>query len=306
VIASLEDARVASEKVQRTARELSRFSRVGDPAPTALEVHDVLELAIDMAYAEIRHRARLVKDLSTVPMVEADEARLAQVFMILMVELAAALPEGQSEDHEIRLRTGTSAAGGAFVEVRRTTLVDGTPFPEGHVGAGGLQLCRALLTELGGTLVEERSGRSVAYRMDIPARAETTDGGSAARPTGPRRGRVLVVDDEPMVLASLKRALGRDHEVVACSDPLAAIDDVMNGGHFDVILCDVIMPVMTGMELHRRLSAISEAVAGRIVFVTGAAFSPSVRRFLDEVPNLRIGKPFDLQQIRAIVKSYVE
>ncbi len=61
------------------------------------------------------------------------------------------------------------------------------------------------------------------------------------------------------------------------------------------------MPDMTGMELHARLRDIAPALADRTVFLTGGAFTPSARDFLARVPNARIEKPFEPDQLRALV-----
>jgi CheY-like chemotaxis protein len=111
------------------------------------------------------------------------------------------------------------------------------------------------------------------------------------------------VDDEVAVGSVAKRILSKDHEVVTVSEPTNALAMLERGERFDVVLCDLMMPQMTGMELHDKAVGIDVDQARRFVFVTGGAFTPRARSFLDSNANHRIEKPFDVQGLRAIVNG---
>ena len=113
------------------------------------------------------------------------------------------------------------------------------------------------------------------------------------------RARVLVVDDEPAVGAALRRLL-LDHEVTVVDSGASALV-ALRDQSFDVILCDVLMPRMTGMELYAELEDRMPDQAARIVFVTGGAFTAAARAFLDRVPNARLDKPVDPKVLSQIV-----
>lgn len=119
----------------------------------------------------------------------------------------------------------------------------------------------------------------------------------------PRRGRILVVDDEEMIGAVARRALGVDHEVVVETAGRAAIGRVLAGEHFDVVLCDLMMPETSGMDVHGAFMQMHPGLAANIVFMSGGAFTPEAREFLAEVPNERIEKPFDLVDLRNVVNA---
>lgn len=119
------------------------------------------------------------------------------------------------------------------------------------------------------------------------------------------RGRVLVVDDEPLLARSLSRLLGGEHDVVAVSSGLAALELLRTGERFDVLLCDLRMPGMSGIELYERVGASMPEVTERMVFFTGAAFSSDVRAFLRSVQNEHVEKPFDPPALRALVRRFV-
>jgi CheY-like chemotaxis protein len=125
-------------------------------------------------------------------------------------------------------------------------------------------------------------------------------------PRAARRGRILLVDDDHLIAVTVRRALGAEHDVTALLRAQDALDRIASGERYDVILCDVMMPSMTGIEFHERLSRELPEQAGRIVFLTGGVFTPTARTFLDEVPNLRMEKPFEVQALRALVNERVQ
>jgi two-component system cell cycle sensor histidine kinase/response regulator CckA len=318
----LSDARQGAERVRKIVRGLRTFSRADDEKRTALDVRAVLELSINMASNEIRHRARLVKDFGPIPLVEADEMRLSQAFINLLVNAAQAIPEGHLDENEIRVVTGTDERGRAVIEVRDTGrgIAPGVtgrifdPFfttkPVG-VGTGlGLSICHGIVTSLGGEItVDSQVGKGTTFRISLPGVAERPpaprDKPPTLRPPTVRQGRVLVVDDDPLVGASLRRVLSREHEVTVVTSGKEALDLLLAGSAFDVILCDLMMPHMTGMELHAELIRRLPDVTDRMVFITGGAFTAAARTFLDTVANQRLEKPFAPQNLRGVVRGFV-
>jgi len=120
---------------------------------------------------------------------------------------------------------------------------------------------------------------------------------------GVRRARVLLIDDEPFIVASLRRLLGDEHDVIAMSSGHEALAAVEAGQRFDVVLCDVRMPGMNGFELYERLLVTAPEVARQIVFFTGAAFTSDVRAFFARVENMLLEKPVDPRELRALVRK---
>lgn len=127
---------------------------------------------------------------------------------------------------------------------------------------------------------------------------------AARNPSGTvaRRARVLVVDDERLVGESLRRVLADEFAVTATTDPEAALAAIATGESFDVILCDVMMPVMNGVELRDRIHEISQDQAARIVFVTGGIVIAEVRGLLERVPNAWLEKPIDVEGLRELIR----
>jgi PAS domain S-box-containing protein len=142
----------------------------------------------------------------------------------------------------------------------------------------------------------EESPPAVAVR-ERPTPAVSGRGVAAAA----RRARILVVNDELLVGRILRRSLSVDHEVTLVPDGGEALTRIEGGERYDVIVCDLMMPFITGMEIHTQLLAVAPDQAARMVFLSGGAFSPRVRAFLDQVPNPRLDKPFEMQALRDIV-----
>jgi CheY-like chemotaxis protein len=118
-----------------------------------------------------------------------------------------------------------------------------------------------------------------------------------------RRARVLVVDDEHLITMAVQRALSLQHEVRSFDRAQAAFECMSQGERFDVILCDLMMPDMSGMELHAWVSRIAPDQASRMVFLTGGIFTSHARAFLAAVPNTHIEKPFDTHRLRLVVNG---
>ena len=116
-----------------------------------------------------------------------------------------------------------------------------------------------------------------------------------------RRLRILVVDDEPLVAAAIGMMLD-DHEVVVAAGGEAALLELAASA-FDAVLCDLMMPRMSGMQLYDRVKQTSPGDERRIVFMSGGVFSAAVGRFLDRVPNPCVDKPLDLAAVHAALVS---
>jgi PAS domain S-box-containing protein len=317
------DARLGATRVSDIVKQLKLFSRVDEDAPPEpVDVNRVLETAIRMASNEVKHRARLVRDYGEPLMVRAHEGRLGQVILNLLVNAAHAIPEGDVEHHEIRVVTWRSGAE-VVIEVRDTGM--GIPeenlervfepfFTTKPVGVGtglGLSICHGIVTGFGGRMsVESRVGQGSTFRVILNAAAN-------ARPAEPeakapvelapgRRGRILVVDDEPMIGVAIRRTLQREHEVVTTTSAREAQARLRGGEHFDLILCDVMMPEMSGVDLHQELSSQAPQLAERMVFLTGGAFTPNARAFLSQVKNARVDKPFSAEELRTLVRTRLE
>jgi CheY-like chemotaxis protein len=116
---------------------------------------------------------------------------------------------------------------------------------------------------------------------------------------------VLLIDDEAFIVAALRRLLGTEHNVTAVMCVTDAIALIEARHHFDVILCDLRMPGLSGIDFYEKLRVLNPAMTERIVFCTGASFSMDARHFFERVPNQVLEKPFDPSVVRAVVRRFV-
>ncbi|TFH29074.1 MAG: response regulator [Myxococcales bacterium] len=182
-----------------------------------------------------------------------------------------------------------------------------TTKPAGRGTGLGLSICRRIVHSLEGTVeIQSHPGQGTVARVVLPrvARAQrplTVPPSSMSAVRRATRGKlsVLVVDDEPVIARLIQKAL-IDHDVTTAHDGREAV--ALMGQHaYDVILCDLIMPEMTGMDVYRAALQRETPVNDRIVFMTGGAFTQRARDFLESVPNMRIEKPFDLAHLERTI-----
>jgi len=311
-------------RIRDIVRGLKTFSRPESETVAPLEVANVLEGTLAMIENEIRHGARLLKEVEPVPEVVANEGRLGQVFLNLLLNALQALPEGRGEQNEIRVVVRSPTPDRVVVEIHDNGV--GIPadvrarifepfFTTKPIGVGtglGLAICHGIVTSFGGTLsVESEPGHGSVFRVELPAAPSTagvTPTVSEAPPELPPptlHGRILVIDDEPMVCLSLRRLLAGEGEVVAVTSAREALGQIASGQRFDVLLCDLMMPGMDAAALYDELCKVAPTQAERMVFMTGGAFTIRARDFLERVPNARVDKPFDVGALLALVRARV-
>jgi signal transduction histidine kinase len=315
----MRDAQHAAERVKNIVRDLKIFSRVQEPQTGPIDVQPVIESSLRMAWNEIRHRAKIVRDYQTVPPVEGSESRLGQVFLNLITNAAHAMQEGQADRNELGLATRIDDLGRIVVEISDTGSGMSpevqsrifTPFfttkPTG-VGTGlGLSICRQIVHSLGGDItVDSTLGSGTTFRIVLPQAksAIVPPPRAASQPiAAPRRARILVVDDELVVGSTVRRLLASDHEVATMNSAQQVIEHLSQGARYDIILCDLMMPEVTGMDLYAAVCKLAPEQAKRMIFMTGGAFTHKAREFLSEVENPRVEKPFEPTGLKDLVNT---
>jgi signal transduction histidine kinase len=310
------DTREALERIRDIVRDVKLFSRPEQETTGPVDVQRVIDSASRMAWNEIRHRAVLLKDYRPAPKALVNESRIGQVILNLIVNAAQAMPEGRADKHQLRVATRTSSDGRVLIEVAD----NGAGIPKQHldrifdpffttkpvgVGTGlGLSICQRIVSQVGGSIeVESEVGKGSVFRVLLPAAPEHGSSAAmpAAAPATSHRARILVVDDEAALGRVLVRTLEDDHDVEAVTTGKEVLARIAAGQRFDVILSDLMMPEMTGMELHQELLARAPDQARRMIFLTGGAFTATARTFLDQVPNPKAEKPLQQKDLLALV-----
>jgi signal transduction histidine kinase/CheY-like chemotaxis protein len=314
------------ERVRLIVRDLKAFSRADDETMGVVDPRRALDTSIALASNEIRHRAMLVKDYDALPPVWANEARLGQLFLNLLLNAAQAISSGAAADNEIRVSGHTDCEGHAVIEIRDT----GSGIDAAHLnlvfdpffttkplndGTGlGLSLCHSIVASLDGqiTVRSERSegsvfrvilpGVALATSTAVPATAPTS---AVAQPLSNRRGRILVIDDEPDICLALEEALQTSHDVVATTEAGRALELLAAGQRFDLILCDVRMPRMTGLDFHAQLTALDPSQARRVVLMSGD-FSRRPGDPPQVLPASVLQKPFGIERVLSLLHESMQ
>jgi PAS domain S-box-containing protein len=310
LVARIERALEGLHRIRTISQSLRTFSRVERVDLERVDLNQAIAAAVTMARNEVRYRARLEVDAGRLPAVLASEGKLSQVFLNLIINAAHAIPEGQADRHRIGLRTWAAGADvlaevvdtGHGIQPEHLARIFEPFYTTKGVGAGsglGLAISRTIVTEFGGDLrVESEPGKGARFVVRLPAAAEAPGPrpgpASAAGPAAPApRGRILIVDDEAPIRQVLVRTLGRKHEAVAAASGREGQALLERDPAFDLILCDLMMPEMTGMDLHAWLVAQGSPLARRVVFMSGGAFTPRASAYVASVGNPVLEKPFD-------------
>ncbi|MEO8699557.1 MAG: two-component regulator propeller domain-containing protein [Kofleriaceae bacterium] len=306
-----------AERVRKIVQGLRSFSRSETERRVLLDVPEILQAAIRLTANEVRHRAQLVCELGVIPKIVADDGRLTQVFINLIINAAHAIPEGRTDANCITVRTRTDDRGRAVIEIIDTG--EGMPadvqarafdpfFTTKHVGEGtglGLSICHGIISGLDGQIsIDSALGRGTTMRVVLPAAVAAIGRVTASMPhqaAPAMRHRVLVVDDEQLVADMLGRVLRRDHDVTVVTCGQAALDLIAGGAWFDAIVSDVMMPNMTGIELLEEIVKLAPVLARRVIFLSGGVFTPQTRARLDELGTLQLEKPVNSKDLRSWV-----
>ncbi|MFB1483216.1 ATP-binding protein [Corallococcus sp. RDP092CA] len=343
-LTSVREAQEGAERIRLIVKDLQVFSREGSPERGLVDLNALVPPAVRVVLHALRPRARLVEDFGPVPLVLGSEARLGQVLLNLLVNAMQAIPEGDPGRHEVRVRTGTDVSGHARVEVEDTgagippeilpRIFDPFFTTKGSdEGTGlGLAICQQIVRTHGGELrVHSVPGQGATFTLLLPpapvqsarrppsspslhAVAAAVEAPPEPRPEPPRpvsaapgrRGRVLIVDDEPRLAQSMRLLLEPAHEVVTATRGEDALARVAAGEAFDVVLCDLQMPGMDGIEVYQRLQEEAPALASRVVFISGGASSPEARAFMETVAHRVLEKPVRPDVLLATVEAVLE
>jgi CheY-like chemotaxis protein len=154
-------------------------------------------------------------------------------------------------------------------------------------------------------LLDDETGRTM-----LPPSPSPTSGPAAPAPEeaafAGRRRRVLVVDDEPLLAGALVRMLSDAYDVESTIDPKEALARLASGQRYDAILCDVCMPVVTGVDFHDEVALHEPAQASRIVFITGGVTDARLAERLGALPNAVLGKPLERPSLDRALRAACE
>ena len=315
----LEETRQGAARIRDTVDALRSVGRpvdAGDAIPC--DLREEIQAGVAVARHEVVHRARLTIEIpDELPRVLSHPGALRKVFLHLLLNAAQAIPEGPVAQHEVKLIASTT---GDAVEV---TVSDTGVGMSAHVrahmfdpffttkgpgqGMGlGLSFARALVEASGGRIdVSSQPGQGSSVRVKLARADPQPPSAQPAVPVTSGRRRVLVVDDEEILVRAYGRLLERDHDVTALVSPAEALRRIQAGERWDAILFDLQMPELDGIELFEQLELTRPELTGRVAFITGGAFTPRALAFLDRNTRPTLSKPIDAEALRELVARLI-
>ncbi|MCU0655064.1 MAG: response regulator [Polyangiaceae bacterium] len=295
---ALRVVREGAERLSSIVRDLRAFSRAGE-GPRPVDLRRLLELALALTRNTLRHRVHLQLELQDVGDVHAGEAELGQSLVALLLLLTHAIEDGAASGHQLEIRLEQPGD-----QVELSFLVRGPKarlFPESDPEFLSLQ---ARVAALGGEL--SQASPRVLLRLPLsheerPARPVTSIPPPSSQ--GGVRPRVLLVEEEPAIADALRVLLQEEAEIEHVSSGRVAIDTVLRDQSYRLILCDLTMPDIGGIDVHEAIRRARPGVERRIVFLTGGPFSQRTREFLRSTPNRILDKPIDPALLLSLLRS---
>jgi two-component system NtrC family sensor kinase len=321
-----DEPRQAVEIIQREARRAAKivsnlltFARQQPAEHANAQLNDILTDTLELRRYALR-AADVIVTLALdpgLPQIRADPSQLQQVVLNLLVNAEQALA---SVDGDRRIRITTSMDGDAQLVL---TVSDNGPgiareqldrifnpfFTTKPLGQGtglGLSISDSIIREHGGRIrVESVPGAGASFIVELPHVLISTPRSEPIpvtnRPASGRR--MLVVDDEGAMrsaLADFLRSMGHDVDVAPDATDGRAL---LATSEYDVVLLDLRMPGLDGEALYRLLCQDDPFHACRVVFVTGDLQSEAARRFFAEAGRPVVTKPFELDDLAAVLAS---
>ncbi len=310
---ALEESQHSIARVQRIVRHLEGTSSIGLETKSPVDIESTIEHAIKICENDIRHRALLIRSYAPAPPVLANQAHLEQVFLNLLVNAAQSFTDSDLAKNQIRIDLAHAPSGLVTIEIADTgcgiapesmgQIFD--PFfstKPASIGTGlGLAICRQIVQDVAGTIeISSELGRGTRVRVVLPEHQSPARATSPETPS-PRRS-ILLIDDEPVIRALFTKLIEPIHEIVTADSAAAALAILEHRRDFDAILCDLMMPGTNGKQLYETLCRRWPGIDRRIAFITGGVFDQSLTRFLADVANPKLLKPFLLADVLRTVE----
>jgi nitrogen-specific signal transduction histidine kinase/ActR/RegA family two-component response regulator len=315
--AALCNAKEGVERIRSIVKDLTTFSRVTPDCRRPVDVEAVLESTLNLTWNELRHRMRVVKTFGHVPELLGDEGQLAQVFVNLFLTAGQAVPDGcqgllristASEGSKVTICVEDDGIGIAPEDLPYVFEPFFVSKARGAEAGLGLAICRNIVTALGGTITVT-SVPEAGTRFTVTLLAAGVD---EARAVGNRarswervknRARILIIDDEPLLGQTLRFAFQEKHDVEVAASGREALDRLAKDAAFDLVLCDLMMPDVSGEHVYNAVSEHSPGLLPRFVFMTGGAFTERAQDFLARFQGRQLEKPFNIDEVESLLSE---
>jgi len=309
------DLKIVNDGAQRVAgivQRLLTFARQVKPERRQVNINQLIESTLALRTYSLRtSNIEVTTRLDPyLPDTIADPGQIQQVLLNLIVNAETAM----KEVHRKRRLTITTRKADSIVEIKvkdnghgiKPEIMDRIfdPFfttrPAGEGTGLGLSLCYGIVTEHNGRIyAESKPGRGATFVVELPIVSEVAQ--PVQMPIEFRQkltgSRILVVDDEPVIRDFINQVLSWEGcEVDTAASAEEALQKIASQ-QYNLLLLDIKMPGMDGIELYNRVKRLGRSLARRVVFITGDVISHGTERFLTENKLPHIEKPFTATQL---------
>jgi len=312
--------REAGRRVAEIVKQLLAFARTMKPTRTMVDINYVVTGALrlreyQLRVANIHVQTELGVDL---PYTLADPGQLQQVFLniILNAETEMKLAHSQGNlriktqhlDDTIRILFEDDGPG---ISEENLIKIFDPFFTTRKIGEGtglGLSVCHGIVTEHNGRIYARNNRtKGATFVVELPIVSEqssdevTAEASTETPQSSSYTGSILVIDDDPLLLKFLEEFLVTKGHVVDATDNAADALRLFKDKKYNLVLIDILMPDMTGVELYKKLQKIDKTVTGRVLIMTGDTLSKLTRAFLENTELPYIEKPFDTDTLVTMI-----
>lgn len=321
---ALQDALAGAQRIRDVVRDLRNMTRATTHSRVPMVLRDAVQAALRITAAELHPAAAIDIQVPADLTVIGNRNTISQVFVNLFLNAAHALTASKQANGRLRV---SAQAEGEWAVVEVSDNGSGVPqqvlvrvfepfFTTKAPGEGtglGLSICQEIVNWHGGTMaVTSHEDTGTTFRFTLPltsadeVEAHTQRGGtvaSAQEPVASQRPRVLAIDDEEALCRAYHRTL-KGCDVISAHNGEEALRVIEEDAAFAVVLCDVLMPELSGVGLYERVRQEHPELARRFVFVTGSAGRRELQRIVlqDDVPVLE--KPVPSSMLQEVVADY--
>jgi two-component system NtrC family sensor kinase len=312
----------AAERAARIVRNLQMFVRKRHTTRTTVDLNQVVRETLALRTYEQRAANVVIIDAlaAGLPPVFVDPHQIQQIVLNLVINAEQAMLDAHGRGTLVLRSWQDPERDAVLLEVQD----DGPGVPEDAqtrvfdpffttkvVGKGtglGLTVAYAIAQEHGGRIsMSSRAGRGASFFLELPVGGSTVRAPEASQPQAlppvPRGTRALVVEDEPALGEAVAAALADEGFRPDRADDGAEALRKVRERHYDVIICDLKMPRVDGVEFFREVSAKMPHVARRLIFVTGDVAGTEAERFLEDSGCRWVPKPFRLRELVKIARE---
>jgi signal transduction histidine kinase len=306
------ECRRGLDRIARLVRQLRIFSHPGREELGPVDIDGVVRSVVALMEREIAGRATVTVFSSPDCLVRGNDDQLRQVLLNLVINSVQSLPvqstDGRIEvvvegsGDEVQVRVIDNGCGITPENLQRIFDPFFTTKPVGHGTGLGLSISRDLVKKMHGSISAEiQVGRGTIFTISLqrwreelasqaavfPPRTPTPE---LVMPAGGRRLTIIIIEDETALLLPLRRMLADQHDVLTFSDPRDGMRCLIERDPPDVIICDINMPEVNGLDLYREVTRVRPFLAARFVFLTGGD-SDELATLVADAPGRVLEKP---------------